>query len=549
MTGGATILRGRRSRPARPARPAPTVLDRAIGLLAPGLAEERAKARQRLAMATLASTGERGDMRGGYRGGRLDRAATKGWRPWPGSADEDTIPDLEALRTRSRDAVRNVMVAAGAVSTMTTNVVGPGLALKPRPDREALELDEEAAAEWARTVAREWALWCASADWYGRGAFDDLQALAFRSVLESGDVLVVRRFEERPGDVYGLRLALVEADHVSNPDHRADTDRLRAGVQLSAAGVPEGYYVADVHPGDRLATRAARWSFVPRVGPDGLPLALHLYQALRPNQARGVPYLAPVVEALKQLSDYTDAEVSAAVNSAMIFAAVTTNMPEDAAAIVSNPDGGAADPIDTSDYVLESGSVVGLRPGEKLDMTTPGRPNSEFEPFTLAFLRFVGVSLDLPFELLVKHFTASYSASRAALEMGWQAFRVRRAWLARALCAPVYRWFLTEAVARGRVEAPGFLDDPARRAAWLGADWIGPARVQLDPLKEANADRIDVAEGFKTVDQVLAERTGGTFQRKHEARAAEHRARVEAGLVEGIDGAGDLDALAGDGET
>jgi capsid protein len=34
---------------------------------------------------------------------------------------------------------------------------------------------------------------------------------------------------------------------------------------------------------------------------------------LRINQARGVPYLAPVIEALKQLDRYTESEIMAAV--------------------------------------------------------------------------------------------------------------------------------------------------------------------------------------------------------------------------------------------
>ncbi len=98
----------------------------------------------------------------------------------------------------------------------------------------------------------------------------------------------------------------------------------------------------------------------------------------------------------------------------------------------------------------------------------------------MALCRQVRVALELPYEILIKHFTASYSASRAALETAWQFFRRRRTWVARRFCQPVYEWVITEAVARGRLVAPGFLEDPLIRRAWLGAYWNGPARISLD---------------------------------------------------------------------
>ena len=44
-----------------------------------------------------------------------------------------------------------------------------------------------------------------------------------------------------------------------------------------------------------------------------------------------------------------------------------------------------------------------------------------------------------------------------------------------------------EAVAMGRVHAPGFFDDPIIRSAYLGTQWVGPAKGQIDELKETLA--------------------------------------------------------------
>jgi capsid protein len=211
---------------------------------------------------------------------------------------------------------------------------------------------------------------------------------------------------------------------------------------------------------------------------------------------------------------------------------ITSDAPEDEG---GNPILGASGSGTSADAKTElelgTGAIVDLAPGEKPEFANPNRPNTAFDGFVMAMSRHIGVALELPVELLLKSFTASYSASRAALEMAWQMFRTKRSWLAWKFCQPVYEWVITEAVASGRLYAPGFFSDPVIRQAWLGSDWIGPSRIQLDPLKEASADLVDVNMGTKTLDQVIMERTGGSFEAKHAQRVKEHNARTAAGLT------------------
>ena len=105
----------------------------------------------------------------------------------------------------------------------------------------------------------------------------------------------------------------------------------------------------------------------------------------------------------------------------------------------------------------------------------------------------------MPYELLIKHFTASYSASRAALLEAWKMFRMKRVWIASNFCQPIYEEWLTEAILKGRI---GSLKDslmiPAIKQAWCGVEWVGPSQGQIDPVKEANAAAIRVEQGFST---------------------------------------------------
>ena len=75
---------------------------------------------------------------------------------------------------------------------------------------------------------------------------------------------------------------------------------------------------------------------------------------------------------------------------------------------------------------------------------------------------------------------------------------MRREWLTKSFCRPVYEVWMTEAVARGRISAPGFLTDPLIRQAYLQSEWIGPSQGQLDPTKEVQAAQMAVENGFST---------------------------------------------------
>jgi lambda family phage portal protein len=492
----------------------PTLLDRLVMAIDPQRGLNRLRARTMLALA------------GGYNGGRKDRRPTKLWRPEGTSADSDVLPDLPDLRARSRDLERNAPLAAGAIATTTTNVAADGLQLQACVDHEALGITPELADEMEREQEREWALFCKTADFTRVQHMDEMAPMVCRASLQSGDTFVVRRYRKDAGDAYGTKILVLEADRCSNPDRASDTDEISGGVHFTKDGVPIGYFFSDRHPG-ALVRGKLTWSEVPARTSKGLRTVIHLYDRVRPELSRGVPYLAPVIEHLKQLSDYSDAEVSAAVVSAMFTGFIKSDVDDAEDPIVGEKDSKLAD----NELKLGNGALLSLNPGEDMTFANPTRPNANFDPFFQAFCRQIGVALELPFELLIKHFTASYSASRAALEMAWQFFRKKRGWLARNFYAEVYGWMMDEAVASGRLDRPGYFEDPLIRAAYLGAEWIGPQRASLMPKQESDADKQDVAEGFKTIEQVCMERTGGQFEKKHEQRVKEQRARLEGGLI------------------
>lgn len=496
--------------------PAPTLLDRFLTSVAPGYGVRRYQARLALQFA------------GQYSGAKSNRTALKSWITTPGSADADALGDLWTLRARSRDLVRNNPIAVGASATSKAHTVGTGLRLRPQIRRSLLGMSQEAADAWEDRASELFDVWASSiaADVTLTQNFYQIQGLVFESVFESGDALVLRRIAKRP-NVVPLALDVIEADRIATPLTLQADSLIRAGVKIDDDGAPVSYFVLDFHPGDFILATPLDFHEIPAWGAkSGERMALHVYRRRRPGQTRGIPELAPVIEILKQLDRYSEAEIMSAVVSSFftVFMKTKDDSGLTGAAVPGNVQ------MSADEIALGPGAVVNVDTDEDIQIANPSRANANFDAFYSAVVRQIGVALSIPYELLIMHFAASYSASRAALEMASQFFKERREWLVSTFCQPVYEWFLVDAINAGVIEAPGFFADPVKRAAWCGAQWIPPARMSIDPKKEVEADEKEINLGIKTLDEVTLARTGRDWRRNTEQRAIEHAARVKAKL-------------------
>jgi len=115
---------------------------------------------------------------------------------------------------------------------------------------------------------------------------------------------------------------------------------------------------------------------------------------------------------------------------------------------------------------MGAGNMIELDTDEEIQIADPKRPNDSFDPFFISIVKQIGAALEIPFEVLLLHFTSSYSASRAALLVAWKFFMGRRIWLTRNFNQPIYEEFMTEAYIRGRLPLNGYFDDPNVKQAW-----------------------------------------------------------------------------------
>ena len=500
----------------------------------------------------------------GYSEGGASRTSSilKSYLPVRSSAKSDIDANLHLLRSRSADQAINTPVGAAAIQTSAIHTIGAGLKLFPRIRYMELGLSHDEARAWQKKARREFDLWASSkhCDLYRRNNFYDLQDMAYVSYLIDGDAFALfRRKMPKPYMPYTLRLQILEGNRISNPMDGSfpgalgpfavemispeTGNRIISGVEIDADGAVEAYWVCNKVQGDPVdIAKVEEWVRVKAFGDlSGMPNIVQICHDIRSEQYRGVPYLAPVIETLKQVSRYTNAELTAAIIKSF-FALFFTNNPSGSSdmpapstyAMGANEDYDPKAPVvDVSEYGLGPGTLNALPAGVDVKAVDAGRSMSTFDAFVSQLIKQIGAAIGVPYEVIMKNFTSSYSASRAAMLQAWEEFKLRRTWFARDFCQPVYEAWLTEAVAIGRIEAPGFFDDPAIRAAWCHADWYGPTMSILDPVKDITGSALRVQYGLSTREREAAEMTGTDFEENLDQLAWEQQRLQELGLPQG----------------
>ena len=461
-------------------------------------------------------------------GASFRKGSLAAWNPVKSSPQSDIDINLGVLRGRSSDLVLGTPVASAAINTSRTNIIGAGLKVAPRPAYKLLGITAEQAEEWSRRTKAEFNLWASSTkcDIYGRNNFYDMQDIAYMGYAVDGDSFALFKWREADALMpYSLRIQLVEAARVSNPwainidgimlpgsvvmHNTENGNRIINGVEVDDDGKVIAYYISNRYQYDPANMyEPPKWGRVSAIGTQtGMPNIIQVCHDERAEQYRGVPKLAPVIETIKQTGRYTNAELTAAIIKAYftMFIKETTDHETGDIPIADALNGEEKFPaLDPKSIALGPGTVNLLPPGYDVAAIDPQRSLSTFEPFVKELTKQIGASLGIPYEVLMKSFNSSYTASRAALLQAWSEFKMRRTWFSRDFCQPIYETWLTEAIVLGRISAPGFFTDPVKRAAWCNSEWFGPVMGVLDPVMESQSALLLILLGLSTREKESA---------------------------------------------
>lgn len=456
-------------------------LDRAIGYLSPKQGLERARARIALGVANRYAE------RLSYEGAAAGRRS-HGWYATSSDANVELMGSLVWLRNRARDLVRNNRYASKALEELVGNTVGTGITPQAKTGDETLD----------KIIDREWPYFAEQCDTPQRVDFYGMQALVMRSTAESGEMIV--RYRQRLADDdlrVPLQLQLLESDFLDHARTMGTVNgHIMQGVQFDLLGRRVAYWLYSYHPGGVLILN-------PRGGIISQPIpanqVLHQYRMLRPGQVRGVPWMAPVMMALRDLDDYEDAErVRKKIEACMM-------------AFVEQPDGSDGEPLGNRSLSesspqhrlenFEPGMIVYNKPGEKVSFSSPMAIGG-YREYKMSELQGIAAGVNLPYELMSGDMSqVNYSSWRGGM-LGMRNLIEGYRWLTLIpmFCAPVRRRFIDTLVLQGKIPSR-YLN--SAKIDLYQTQWTAPKWETVDPLKDVQATLKAIRTGIMTLSEAI----------------------------------------------
>lgn len=386
--------------------------------------------------------------------------------------DEDrstTSLGRENARLECRDLRRNDPVTSGIVTRFADNVVGSGITPQAKTSDPGWNYEAESFfGEWSKI-----------ADYRQRLTLWDIQRMIVSSRLIDGELgfVLVKNGQLQP----------IEAERVRQPS--PDVQGVIDGVAVNANGIKTAYYVHRRDPSTGMF-KGTEFEVI------GSADFKHVTNAFRLDQVRGIPDLAPVVNTIKDLSEYFGATLLKAKNEAKRFYTVTN----EAGGPTGLPRRYTADDTAQTLEKVETGEIHYLRKGEELKEIGSVTPGQTFDPFVEKCLRMIGASLGLPYEFVLLDFSqGSFSSSRAALMQTYRTFNNWQQWLICQFLQPVWNWRIAKAIKEGDLR-PAPVDERGV-SEWYKVQWQTPEYEWIDPQAEAQARTIEIASGVSSLTQ------------------------------------------------
>lgn len=478
-------------------------LDRAIGFFSPATALRREKERQQLKVVAKRF----------YDAGAPTRT-TAGWRRPFSSARSETYQALPFLRAGAHDIVRNNPHGAKALGSLADDLVGTGIMPRANTGRKTLNKKVDAvAAEFFAAI---------DADSITKN-YPAFQRLAARAFFEGGEC-VLRRYvrPNRLGLSVPLQFALLEGEYIDNQRNVVlpNGNRVVQGVEIDPeTRIREAYHMFREHPGDVYMAAVDGSIEVIRVPATDISVIM---EPQRPGQVRGVPWLTPILVRAKLLDDYEDAERQRKRIESSISMVVKSNRQVGEASDNQGPSVNPTVVDGNGDLIeqVEAGGITYARDTDSIEFMKPAEAMA-FGSYKRAELQSIAAGARSTYELLSGDLSQTNFSS---IQFGSLSYRNMMDVLRQAVFIPhlewIWRCMIDVAVAVGKLPA----DTP------YGVEHHCPPWQPIDPMKQAEADKVMIRTGQKTLYEVVTAR-GKVFEEHLAEIAASNKLIDRLGLT------------------
>lgn len=377
-------------------------------------------------------------------------------------------------------------------------------------------------------IKKAWNSWCDEASYDGRYTFNDLEALAIRTIARDGECFF--RYITDPSVSYGFRLHPIDPNLIDITYNARLTNGNAIIMGIEFEGVrPVAYHAWTRYPDDLLGVPRER---------ERIPASevLHVFDDDYGSLTRGLPWLTPALKTLANLHEYADAHLL----TAQIAASAPLVLSTDGASPESGPsygDVGVNNGIDANDNTvattpanevinLNYNSILDLEAGKKLEALNLQFPQQAFESAMKSYLQAVASALQVSYSTLTSDGSQeSFSSGRLGSTIERDHWKTVQKWFVNRFHKKVYRAFLETAMMSGQLDLP-----TAKPENYHSVTFRGRGFKYVDPVKDMNGYIMGLSHGLYTHEQICAE-MGTDYEENIRQLAKEQKYAVENNVV------------------
>ena len=420
------------------------------------------------------------EMQRNYDAGMFDER-NENWRVHNESAEYTDKNYRDIIRARSRDLERNSDLMNAQIYPWTRNVVGKGFEL------EAMSGDQL----FDDAIEKLWRKWCKkdNCDVTGSQSFWEMARMAVRRKRIDGGILFIKCYTR--GGITPFKLQALEVDELDTariaPKYKGN--KVVGGIEYNSHNFAVGYWIReyDIQGYQRMSSR-----FIKREN------IIFYFSKNRPSQIREMPEMASTLERIKEVNGYIEAATVKERIAACLSVFIKNVLPA--------PQLGRMTKNGQKNYKglrLSPGMVTQLNQGDEVDIVNPGVSATNGSDFIKTMSRIISAGQGVSYEATSRDLTqANYSSARQATIEDEETFVPEQQKLKDEFLDEAYESFVISAVLSGAVECPDFW---ANKDMYLAHEWNRKPKRWIDPVKEANANKIAVATGQKTVADLWRE--------------------------------------------
>lgn len=442
-----------------------------------------------------------------YDAGGHDRL-NAGWRAVNSSAEQTDSIYRDTVRARSRDLERNSDIQESIVGAFERNVVGTGFKLQAKTDNEDLNSQ----------IEKLWKEWCKprNCDVTFQQSFDEICRMAIRRKKVDGGIILVKRYTK--DGIVPFSLQSREVDDLDTMQTSRNNVRIVNGIEYNEYNRPIAYYFKKYDVNGFYLGESER------IKADDV---IFLWNKKRPTQIREMSEMSPTITRIKDVNSYMEAVSIKERVAACLSVFIKRQNPAPGSSF--GRQGGKTSNGSYEGKTLSPGMITELNPGDDISVVNPPAQGASAADFVRLQQRLTGSGQGISYEATSRDMSqVNYSSARQGLLEDQKTYQIEQKFLIDHLLTEVYETFIISAVLSGAIVIKDFW---GKKRDYLQHDWTPPGMKWIDPLKEANANKVSLATSQTTLAEIAAS-TGADWKEVVDQRAREIEYMKQKGVIE-----------------